>query len=34
MNDRSYSSTVYFKTVEEMQDYANEIVKDNPYIEI
>ena len=34
MNDRTYSSTVYFKTVEEMQDYANEIVKDNPYIEI
>ena len=34
MNDRTYSSTVYFKTVEEMQDYADEIVKDNPYIEI
>ncbi len=34
MNDRTYSSTVYFKTVEEMEDYANQILKDNPYIEI
>jgi hypothetical protein len=34
MNDRSYSSTVYFKTVEELNNYVKEIVKDNPYIEI
>jgi hypothetical protein len=34
MNDRSYSSTVYFKTEEELNNYVKEIVKDNPYIEI
>jgi hypothetical protein len=33
MND-GYCESVYFKTIEEMNNYANEIKKDNPHIEV
>ena len=34
MNDRSYPTTVYFKTVMAMEFYVYRIKEDNPYIEI
>jgi len=34
MCDRTYSTTVYFKTVEELEDYVKQITDNNPHIEV